>query len=64
MGTRNISGVRKVVRGEKSRWVIDFPYTDKEGVRQRFRRDASVQNYAAALAEATRLMKRAAETGA
>lgn len=63
MGTRNISGVRKVLRGDKPRWFIDFPYTDKDGVRQRFRRDASVQNYAAALAEAARLMKRAAETG-
>jgi integrase len=64
MGTKNISGVRKVVRGGRPRWFIDFPYTDKDGVRRRFRRDASVQNYAAALAEAARLMKRAAETGA
>src|SRR5271166_893465 len=63
MGTRNVSGVRKVVRGGKPRWFIDFPFTDKDGVRQRFRRDASVQNYAAALAEAARLMRRAAETG-
>ncbi len=63
MGTRNISGVRKVLRGGKPRWFIDFPYTDKDGVRQRFRRDASVQNYSAALAEAARLMRRAAETG-
>jgi integrase len=63
MGTRNISGVRKILRGGKPRWFIDFPYTDKDGVRQRFRRDASVQNYAATLAEAARLMKRAAETG-
>jgi integrase len=63
MGTRNISGVRKVLRGGKPRWFIDFPYTDTDGVRQRFRRDASVQNYAAALAEASRFMRRAAETG-
>jgi integrase len=63
MGTRNVSGVRKVVRGCKPRWFIDFPYTDKDGVRRRFRRDASVQNYAAALAEADRLMRLAAETG-
>jgi len=63
MGTRNISGVRKVARGGKPRWFIDFPYTDKDGVRRRFRRDASVQNYAAALAEAARLMRLAAETG-
>jgi integrase len=64
MGTRNVSGVRKVVRGGKPRWFLDFPYTDKDGVRRRFRRDASVQNYASAVAEAARLMKRAAETGA
>src|SRR5271166_7187001 len=51
MGTRNVSGVRKVVRGGKPRWFIDFPFTDLDGVRQRFRRDASVQNYSAALAE-------------
>lgn len=63
MGTKNISGVRKVVRGGKPRWIIDFPYSDKDGVRLRFRRDASVQNYAAAIAEAARLMKLAAETG-
>jgi hypothetical protein len=35
----------------------------KDGVRRRFRRDTSVQNYAAALAEAARLMRRAAEPG-
>jgi len=63
MGTRNVSGIRKVVRGGKPRWFIDFPFTDKDGVRQRFRRDASVQSYSAALAEAARLMRRAAETG-
>jgi integrase len=51
------------VRGGKPRWFIDFRYTDKDGVRQRFRRDASVQNYAAALAEAARLMKHAAKAG-
>lgn len=53
----------KVTRGGKPRWFLDFPYTDKDGVRRRYRRDASVQNYAAAVAEAARLMKRAAETG-
>jgi integrase len=63
MGTKNVSGVRKWVRGGKPRWFIDFRYTDREGVRRRFRRDASVQTYAAALAEAARLMKRAAEVG-
>ncbi len=63
MGKKNTSGVRKVIRGGKPRWFIDFRFTDKKGVRQRFRRDASVQNYAAAVGEAARLMKRAAETG-
>jgi integrase len=63
MGMKNISGVRKVVRGGKPRWFIDFRFTDMDGVRRRFRRDATVQNYAASLAEAARLTKRAAETG-
>jgi integrase len=63
MGTKNISGVRKIARGSKPRRIIDFRFADKDGVRRRFRRDASVQNYAAALAEAARLMKLAAETG-
>ena len=63
MGTKNISGVRKVVRGGKPHWVVDFRYDDAAGLRQRFRRDASVQNFAATLAEAKRLMQRAAETG-
>jgi len=63
MGIRNVGGVRKVVRGGKPHWFIDFRFTDKDGVRRRFRRDASVQNYSAALSEAARLMKRAAETG-
>jgi len=56
MGMKNVSGVRKVVRGGKPRWILDFRYTDKDGVRQRFRRDAGVQGYAAAVAEAARLM--------
>src|ERR1700691_3266183 len=64
MGTRNVSGVRKVLRGGKPRWFIDFPFTDKDGVRQRFRRDASVQNYSAALAEAARLVGGGAGSGA
>jgi integrase len=64
MGAKNVTGVRKVTRGKKPRWIIDFRFTNKDGRRERFRRDASVQNHGAALAEATRLMKRAAETGA
>jgi integrase len=63
MGTKNVSGIRKWFRGGEPHWFIDFRYTDKDGVRQRFRRDASVQTYASALAEAARLMKLAAETG-
>ena len=63
MGERNSSGLRRVKRGGKSRLVIDFQYTNKDGKRVRFRRDASVQMYSAALAEAKRLMQRAAETG-
>lgn len=63
MGTRNVSGVRKVVRGGKPRWLIDFRYSNREGARVRFKRDAGVQSFAAALAEAKRLMTRAAETG-
>ena len=63
MGRRNVSGVRKVVRGQKPAWVLDFPYTDENGKRRRFRRLATVQNFSASLAEAGRLMKQAAETG-
>lgn len=63
MGTKNITGVRKVTRGGKPRLLIDFRYTTKDGVRRRYRRDATVQNHAASLAEASRLMKLAAETG-
>src|SRR5687767_4263822 len=63
MGAKNVTGVRKVMRGGKPRWFIDFRYNDTGGVRRRFRRDASVQNHAASLQEARRLMVRAAETG-
>lgn len=63
MGRKNISGVRKVVLGGKPRWFIDFRYTDKNGARARYKRVASVQNFAAAVAEAKRLMALAAETG-
>jgi integrase len=63
MGMKNATGVRKVVRGGKPHWVIDFRYVNANGQRVRFRRDASVQMQAAALAEAKRFMARAAETG-
>jgi hypothetical protein len=63
MGAKNITGVRKVMRGGKPRWFLDFRYSDKNGMRQRFRRDASVQTFAAAVAEAKRHMDLAARTG-
>ena len=63
MGTKNVSGIRKWHRGGKPHWFIDFRFADKDGARRRFRRDASVQTYAGALAEAARLMRQAAETG-
>ncbi len=63
MGAKNFTGVRRVKRGGKPRWIIDFRYTDTNGDRVRFRRCASVQAQEAALAEAKRLMKNAAETG-
>lgn len=63
MGMKNITGVRREKRGSTLRWVIDFRFTDMGGKRVRFRQDASVQNYAAALAEAKRLMGLAAENG-
>jgi integrase len=64
MGMKNISGVRKVVSGGKPRWFIDFRFTNRDGARVRYKRIAGVQNFAAAVAEAKRLMKLAAETGA
>jgi integrase len=63
MGKKNFSGVRKEIRGGKPRWIIDFRFTDSNGQRQRFRRDASVQSQAAAVAEAKRLLAMAASTG-
>ncbi len=63
MGAKNFTGIRKVKRGGKLRLIIDFRYTDTNGERVRFRRAASVQAREAAMAEAQRLMKHAAETG-
>jgi integrase len=51
------------MRRGKRRLLLDFRFTSTNGARARFRRDASVQNHAAAVAEAARLMKRAAATG-
>ena len=63
MGAKNFTGIRRVKRGGKLRLIIDFRYTDTNGERVRFRRAASVQAREAAVAEAQRLMKHAAETG-
>ncbi len=63
MGMKNAAGVRRVTRGGKPRWVLDFRYTNRNGERVRFRRDASVQLFEPAVAEAKLLMARAAATG-
>lgn len=63
MGKKNFTGVRTETRRDKRTLIIDFPYTDKDGFRRRFRRDATVQLWGASVAEAARLMKRATETG-
>jgi integrase len=63
MGRRNYLGVRTVLRRGKRRLLLDFRYLTHSGRRARFRRDATTQTRAAAVAEAARLMKRAAETG-
>lgn len=62
MGVRS-DGVRKVTRRGKPHWLIDFRYCDKEGRRQRYSRDASVQTATGARAEADRLKRLAVETG-
>lgn len=64
MGAKNVTGVRRVIRGGKPRLLIDFRFTNTEGVRVRCKRDAAVQTFAAAHAEAKRLMALAAQTGA
>ncbi len=55
--------VRKVVRGGKPRWIIDFRYRDSEGRERRYRRDAAVQTATAARAEAERLYTLAVTKG-
>lgn len=62
MGVRG-STVRKIVRGNKPRWIIDFRYKGKDGRERRYRRDATVQSAAAARAEAQRLRTQAIATG-
>ncbi|HXX69170.1 MAG TPA: tyrosine-type recombinase/integrase [Polyangiaceae bacterium] len=63
MGEKNRSGVRAVQRRGKKILVIDFRYRDKDGREQRCRRDASVQTWTAARAEAERLKRHAVEYG-
>ena len=63
MGEKNRSGVRTVVRDGRKILVIDFRYRDKDGRERRYRRDATVQLRAGALAEAQRLMRQASERG-
>ncbi len=63
MGEKNRSGVRTEVRDGRKTLVVDFRYRDKDGREKRYRRDAAVQTRAAALVEAQRLMRFAAEHG-
>lgn len=62
MGARS-DGVRKVSRRGKPHWLIDFRFCDKEGRRQRYSRDATIQTAGGARAEAQRLKRLAIETG-
>lgn len=48
--------VRRLERGGQRKFVIDFWYTDAEGVRSRYRRDADDQTAAGAHAEEQRLL--------
>jgi integrase/recombinase XerC len=59
----NSSLVTRVVRNGKAHLVIDFYFTDSNGNRQRYRRDADAQTLTAARAEAQRLIDLAASTG-
>ncbi len=63
MGTKNRSGVRAIKRGGRKILIIDFPFRDKDGRKQRYRRDAGVQTSGGAHAEAERLMRYAVDHG-
>jgi integrase len=63
MGEKNRSGVRTELRDGRKILIVDFRFRDKDGRERRYRRDASVQGRTAALAEAQRLMRLAAERG-
>ena len=62
MGARG-SGYRKEVRGDRTVWIVDIRFRDKDGRQQRYRRDAAAQSAAGARSEAERLRRLAAETG-
>jgi len=55
--------VRKTVRGDEPRWVIDIVYRKPDGTKGRYRRDAQVQTAAAARAEERRLLSHLAQSG-
>lgn len=57
------TGIRWTVKHGRRVLILDFYYLDSQGKKTRFRRLASVQNVAAAKAEAARLMQLAAATG-
>ncbi|MGH7294930.1 MAG: tyrosine-type recombinase/integrase, partial [Polyangiaceae bacterium] len=63
MGEKNRSGVRTEVRDGRKILIVDFRYRDKDGRERRYRRDAGVQSRPAAITEAQRLKKLAAERG-
>ncbi len=63
MGTRNLGPVRKVRRRGKVYWVIDFFWFDKAGRKERYRKNARVQSYDGARAEARSLQERALREG-
>ncbi|UQA57411.1 tyrosine-type recombinase/integrase [Polyangium aurulentum] len=55
--------VRKTMRGDEPRWVIDITYRKPDGTKGRYRRDAQVQTSAAARAEERRLLAQLAQFG-
>lgn len=63
MSIRNANSVRRTKRRGKTVLIIDFRYVDKSGRQRRYRHDASVQTMTAAVAEAERLKRMAAEHG-
>jgi len=62
MGKRS-QGYRRALRDGKTHWIVDFLFINKEGKRERYRRDAALQTAAGAHAEADRRKRMALETG-